>query len=207
MASNDLLSLAEVKDVLEVSTIDHDEELAGLITGVSNRIDSMCGPVVQRTVTGEKHDGGRPFVVLDKRYGTSASSVVEYDTSGNSTTLSAETESTKTADDYLLDDVGDGVTFLRRRRSGSDFLFAAGRRNVVVTYTAGRVADTASVDELFKRAAALFITHLWKQTAPSYYTDQDFLSEVQTSPRVPGFGIPNAVKDLLADEMRGPVVG
>lgn len=206
MAATDLLTAAEIKDVLEVSGSDHDTELAALITAVSGRIDDLCGPVVNRTITSELHSGGvhkiRPYFTPI----SSVTTLTEY-VSTTSTTVTAETNSTKPADGYLLDGAGRYDRFIRRRSGGADALFASGRRNVEVTYVAGRVADTASVDELFKRAAALFITHLWKQSAPAWFTSQEFFDETpERQVSVPTFGVPNAVKHLLADEMRAPVV-
>ncbi len=51
----DVISLAEGKSAVGITTGDtsQDTALAQKITAVSRRIDRLCGPVVQRTVTDE----------------------------------------------------------------------------------------------------------------------------------------------------------
>lgn len=197
----DLLSLDEAKRALNIPLAEttHDTELASYITAVSRRIDGMCGPVVIRTVTGEVHAGGSSM--LFPRYSPVATitSVIEY-VGTMATTLAAESNSTKTANDYLIG--ADGYV-VYRRSTGSDSVFPAGRSNVVMTYTAGRHANTAAVDPRFKQAAAIFLSHLWRfeqgQGSTTFGAFEEGLG-------IPSFGTPNAVKDLLADELRPPVV-
>lgn len=197
----DLLSLDEGKRALNIPLADttQDVEVASFITAVSRRIDDMCGPVVVRAITGEVHTGGSGM--LFPRYAPVATitSLVEY-TGTTAATLAAETNSTKTASDYLLG--ADGYV-VYRRASGGDSIFPVGRSNVVITYTAGRHANTAAVDPLFKQAAAIFLSHLWKFEQGQGSTTFGGAGE---GLGIPSFGTPNAVRDLLEDELRAPVV-
>lgn len=197
----DLLTLDEGKRALNIPLADttQDTELAGYITAVSRRIDAMCGPVVVRTVTGELHTGGTSMLFPRMAPVATITSVVEH-VGTTATTLAAESNSTKTGNDYLIG--ADGYV-VYRRASGSDSVFPPGRSNVVITYTAGRYADTAAVDPRFKQAAAIFLSHLWRfeqgQGSTTFGGPVEGLG-------IPSFGTPNAVRDLLADELRAPVV-
>lgn len=192
-ATLDLLSDAEVQAALGLAGADSLAE--AISTGVSLRLDELCGPVVQRTVTDETHDGGHPEVFLDQAPAASITSVVEYDGTTD-TTLTAETNALKPADAYLAE-LGPGI--IRRRSSNADSLFPRGRRNIVVTYTAGRVADTASVTEKFKRAAVIMLQNLWRSHEFDVADFGDFDVPRRSIPRV---AVPAAVQHLLADEWR-----
>lgn len=197
----DLLSLDEGKRALNIPLADttQDVEVASYITAVSRRIDDMCGPVVIRTVTGETHRGGAPTIFPRNAPVAAITSVTEY-AGTTAQVLTAETNAAKTANDYSVD--SDGYV-IYRRSTGSDSVFPAGRSNVVITYEAGRYANTAAVDPLFKQAAAVFLSHLWKfeqgQGSATFGGPTEGLG-------IPSFGTPNAVRDLLADELRPPVV-
>src|SRR4051812_47880552 len=106
MATNDLLSLAEGKSALNITTAAQDAELPGYITAVSQRIDDLCGPVVIRTYTDEQYPGGMGCIVLrhapaSDTAATTVSAVKEY-SSGTLTTLVAETLTASTSADYYF---------------------------------------------------------------------------------------------------------
>lgn len=201
MAATDLLNLAAAKDVLEYSSTTHDLEISALITGVSQRIDALCGPVVARTISNELHDGGT--IKIRPKYTPifAVTTLVEYDeTTG--TTLTAETNATKPAEGYILDGVGRHDTYIVRRSANCDYRFEPGRRNIDLTYQAGRFSDTDSVSELFKRAATVFVQHLLGTTAPAWHTNPEWQDETPSQRmRVPGFATPHFVRDMLADEL------
>lgn len=196
----DLVTLAEAKSALNIVDTTHDTELASFITAVSRRLDDLCGPIVKRTVTDELHAGGTESVILRQAPAaesatTTITSVKEY-SAGTATTLTAETVTTSTTDDYSFDPTT-GV--LRRRSTWSNRDFAT--QNVVVTYSAGRYASTAAVDPKFKQAAGIMLAHLWRSTQG--ISGRFGPGEVLTTP----FALPNAVVDLLAGEIQPPVVG
>jgi hypothetical protein len=98
-----------------------------------------------------------------------------------------------------------------RRTNGCDVPFWPGRQNVVLSYVAGRVANTASVPALFKRAAAVTLVHLWRQTAGAWALRENVFSnapEDVLAPMAP-WAVPRAALQLLAHELRpgaGPLV-
>ena len=114
----DLLTLAEGKRAVKIqpNSTDKDTQLAMYITGVSRAMDDTFGPSVNRTITGELHDGGQPVIFPRKWPVSSVTSVVEYDqtTAG---TLTAESVTSQPTDSYLLDQNGISI---RRRNAGTD---------------------------------------------------------------------------------------
>lgn len=202
MADTDILSSAEAKLALNIAASDtsQDTELASYITAVTGMLDSLVGPVVARTVTSESHDGGTATVFLARRPVSSVTAVSEFSYTTEQA-LAAESNSTKTANDYLLE-AARGV--LRRRSGGGDARFASGRRNVLVTYSAGRYASTGAVEAKFKQAAAVALTNLWRREQGS---GTETFGAFEPSAPVPGFGLPNAVLDLLMDEVQAPEIG
>lgn len=201
----DLLSLAEGKRAIGQETnVDPGfvTELEAAITSVSQRLVDICGAVVSRTYTSEKYDGGDYYLTLrnagvGELVTTTISSVTEYDTGGTSTALSEEDYDTKPANGYLYE--ADTAT-LYRRSSGADVCFAAGRRNVLVTYTSSRAATTAAVPAKFKQAAGIMLAHLWRQRGPQAGA---FRTDVE-GPMfgVAPFALPRAVLDILRHEIK-----
>lgn len=211
MAARDLLSLEEARRAVNLpnptAVNAQDTTLQLFVTGLSGRVDKLCGPVVQRAVTGERHNGGRSKVLLDLQHVASVTSVVEW-AGTTQTALTAETDGTKPANGFLLDPGDGGIYAWVWRRSGNaDATFPVGRRNVVVAYTAGRYTATATVDETFKLAASAVLRRLYKREqsswaqSPSYFEDTD-----NPAPSV-GFykAVDPMIKELLCDELLPPV--
>lgn len=201
--ATDWISLDEGKAAVNITGGAFDSELALYISAASQRLDQLAGAAVIRTITGEIHNITRPgttAVLLNYRPVVSASSVVIYNQT-TAQTLALETNSAKTANDYLLD-LAEGR--LRRRASGYDTAFPTGRGNVIVTYTAGRFASTAAVAERFKLAASIYLSHLWKrEQGAGTVTFGGLEPDVNA---IPTFGIPNVVRDLLLDEISSVMV-
>jgi hypothetical protein len=161
----------------------------------------VCGPIVNRTLTAELYNGGCSKIFLRYRPVSSVTSVTEY----NNTTaqvLAAETNTTKTANDYLLDNSSTGVII--RRTSGCDTWFASGRRNVSVTYVAGRAATTAAVDARFKQAARICLKHLWRNENSAGTVTFGATSGIEEYiPTIPAWAIPRAALELIAADLIG----
>lgn len=209
MADNDILTLAEARTAVNLGTnTNQDTQLEQFLTGISQRIDILCGPVVIRTVTNERHDGGVERIFLDETPVSTVATVVEWrHTTSNS--LTAESDSSKPADAYLLDNT-ENLYYIWRRSGGSDARFPEGRRNVVVTYDAGRAADTASVDDKFQVAASSILRRLWKREQSAWAQTSEFFSQVDdpaTADRFRGFfrTVDPVVKELLPDELKHPI--
>lgn len=202
MATNDLLTLAEAKTAVNLTTgTANDTTLALWISGVSTRIDRLCGAVVIRTVTDETHNGGRRLLQLRKApcsetSATTITSVKEYDGT-TLTTLTAETNETKPAEGFSF---SPETGLLYRRAGGVDALFASGRRNVLVTYQAGRVASTALVPELFKLAAGAILLRLWQRDQGAWAKGGDPFADSGASV---GFfkAVDPMVREFLSDEL------
>lgn len=191
----DVLSLAEAKAALNITSTSQDTELAGYITTVSRQLDELVGPVVQRSITSESRDGGCRSIDLFWRPVVSVEAVVEYNGTAG-ITLTSESHTSQAGNQYLID-LAKGV--LRRRTGGGDSWFPRGRQNVVVTYTAGRYTS-ASVDEQFKKAATLMLTNLWRnEQGGGTETFGGLTGQV-----VPGFALPNAVLDILSGTVKAP---
>lgn len=202
----DVLTLDEGKRALNIPLADtsFDTEVASYITAVSQRLDDLTGPIVKRTVTDEVHDGGLGFILPVHTPVLSVTSVAQY-TSGTATTLTAETVGASTTTNYLLIGGGSHESVILRRSSWSDSVFAPGRSNVLITYVAGRFENTASVSPKFKQGAAKMLSLLWKGDQGAGTVTFGAPVEAEGLGII-GFAVPRAVTDLLAEELRPPVV-
>lgn len=155
MAATDIVTTAETKTHLNIdaSNTASDAELAGFISAGSRVVDREVGPVVQRTVV-QTFDGGRSQVLLSETPVASITSVVD-----NGTTVSASDYTVGSDSGVLYRVDGDGLTE-----------FDPGIRSLVVTYVAGRVANTAAVAASygdFRLAALIIIQHMWETQRPA----------------------------------------
>ena len=196
----DLLSLAEGKLAIgtSIAATDYDTSVASWITATSRLIDANCGPMVQRTVTNELHDGGNRTFRLSKAPCSSITTLTEYQGT-TAVTCTAETPGVFPANSYLFDAASG---YVLRRTSGSDGTWAPGRSNIVVTYVAGRFTSTSTVDARVKQAAAMCLRHLW---AIQYGSGNSMFGEIDM-PTPIGFAIPNRVRELLASYWDVPAV-
>ncbi|SDP60757.1 hypothetical protein SAMN04487905_10625 [Actinopolyspora xinjiangensis] len=205
MATTDVLTLEEARQAVNVGgTTQFDAELQARVTSVSQRLDELVGPVVQRSITGEQHHGGWGEVFLRFYPVSTVSSVTEYDGT-TERVLTAETNTTKPTDGYLVGRYGPDPSLMSqriyRRRNGSPERFAEGALNVVADYTAGRFADTASVAERYKIAASLMLQNLWRSQQSSAGEVGEF--EVPQA-SFPTFAVPRAVREMLQGEIQQP---
>jgi hypothetical protein len=207
MAATDLLTPSEARSAVNLPGGDtsHDVDLQLYITGISGRVDAICGPVVERTVSSEKHNGGRSKILLDVQHVASVTSVSEWSNT-TETALTEESNTTKPTSGFLLHTVTP-YDWIIRRSGNSDASFPSGRNNVVVTYEAGRYADTAAVDETFKLAASSILRRIWKREQSSWSQTTDFFADTEQPAAMRGFfrAVDPMVKELLADEVLPPV--
>lgn len=214
MATLDVLTLDEAKTALGLGATQPPDEplLATWVTAVSQRLDTLVGPVVKRTVAGELHDGGVRSVFLKLYPVITVTAVTEY--SGTTATqLTAQSPGYAPAEAYATEPFSlrlfnaDGTPLdllgnqLHRRRGNHDTRFAPGRRNVLVDYIAGRFDATANVDERYKRAAVLMLLNLWRSQQDGVSQNGEF--DIPQS-IYPAFAVPNVVTELFPGELHDP---
>lgn len=194
MATTDLLDEVEARQYLGIGMTDESKSalVTAYVTACSSRIVAAVGPIVYGTLT-ETHDGGGSVVFLESFPLHSVTQVVEYDglTAG---TLTAETNAAKPAAGYVANLKVGKIT---RRDTNSTTLFPRGVGNVSVTFVAGRCASTAAVPERYKMACGVMLQHLWRSQQSSNAVLGEYDVPQNNFPR---FSVPNAVKELLADE-------
>lgn len=212
MATLDVVTDAEARAYVKASATDATPKVVTalplLTTAVSLRLDKCVGPIVQRILTAEQHDGGKCHIRLRRFPILSFTSVTEYWLSAP-LVLTRETVGTAPSSSYYAEPYGPDATLfngkLFRREGGTDYRFYPGRGNVAVTYVAGRFANTGAVDGRFKDAAGIMLRYLWEQYGLSTQKLGDFDVPVANFPK---FAVPNAVKDLLGDVWQlGPMAG
>lgn len=203
----DVLTLAEAKSALRIGATDVsiDDRLGLAITNVSRQIDRFIGPVIQRTVTAELHDGATDSAICNTVWTrlmpvTSITTVTEY-RAGVPTVLVAETLGSL-VDGYLAEPYDYDAALLsgeiiRRNAAGRTKPFASGRRNIAVTYIAGRVTTVTAVDPGYKEAALIVLRNLWRSDEQSIGAVGEYTTPASN---FPADGIPSAVRDLLGDE-------
>lgn len=198
----DVLTLAEAKAELAIGETDtsKDTTLARKITAVSRRLDQACGPIVVRTITGEVLEGGAGRAWVSKPPVFSWTSVTEYSATV-AQVLDPEDYDTQPTYGYVAQRGGTPTSVysgrLERRSAGGPLTFPGGPEAVRVTYVAGRFDDTATVDPLFKEAAAVMLKNAWRTQEAAVQVLGDFDVPAQNFPR---FGIPNYVRDMLESE-------
>lgn len=205
MSDIDLLTSAEAAEAAKMTGDGQAVRLAAMVTGISRAIVDMCGPVVIVTTTNEAHDGGRSFIRPYKTPVDSVASVTEY-LGTESTSLTEETNASKPTGGFLLDNPSDHDVRIIRRSGNSDAPFPQGRRNILVTYDAGRFASTAVVDEKFKEATRAILRRLVQREGAAWARGGDPFAEAGTG----GMGFFKAVSpmvhEFLFDELKTPAV-
>ena len=201
MATYDLLTLTEARDALSQDPLSTGDEeiLKGYITAISTRLDEVCGPIVQRTITDELHDGGNSRIWLKNTPVVSITTITEYsDTTG--TVLTEQTPTVHTDYNYIKT-LSTGL--ITRTQSGAYTYFEPGVNNIKVTYVAGRYENTNEVAALFKIAAGAFLAHVWKMNKGM---GSDIYGSYDAGTPIITFALPKRVIDLLGTEIKpGPI--
>lgn len=199
-----VLTLLEGRLAVGISDTDtrYDLPLAQKITAVSRRLDRLCGPIVQRTVTDEVHPGGCPSIRVRRWPVASFTTVTEYDAT-TPTVLTQEDFDTQPTNGFLPERwestptaVFNGIIW--RRSSGYGAWFPFGPEAIKVTYVAGRAATTAAVDPVFKEAAGIALKNLWRTMESATQLLNEFDVPAQN---YPVSMITKAVRDAVLDEI------
>lgn len=203
MAATDLLTLPDARKALRLAGTDtsSDSDLTAVyLSATTAPVEDIIGPVVIRAFT-EWRDGGAPMIALDQRPVVTVTSASE--SYGNFTrTLTSQPLDGSGFDAYgYTFDPDTGVLY--RRAVGGSIGFAAGRQNVKVVYTAGRVADTASVATSLPSvllAARMILRQMWQadQQGTNAGRQINGVAPDETLVRTPsGFLVPQRAFELL----------
>lgn len=153
-----MLTLDETKTFLNIDTNIGDQTLPDFIAVASQMIVNRIGVVSGSPNIDEWHDGGSSRISLRNQGPiVSVTTVTEsYATvTYPLTQVVLDSGSTGTAYGFSVDlDKG----LLIRRASGVDIPFAAGLRNIHISYVAGYTTVPADI----KQAAKLLVKHLWE---------------------------------------------
>lgn len=198
----DVLTLPEAKAALRIGATDTtmDDDLVRLITTVSRKLDECVGPVVRRTVTAERHNGGSRSIELGYGPVSSVSTVTEYQ-GDTAVTLTEQTAGTTPTNGWFGEryqpdrSLYSGI--IVRTYGGQAGGWWAGVGSVAVTYTAGRATATSTVDARYKEAGVLMLRNLWRPYENSVGAVDEFDTPMQSFPT---FTVPRAVRDMLAEE-------
>lgn len=191
-----MISLDEAHEAIQLAdaVVTHDEQIARLVTTISRRMDFLCGPIVQRTITDELHQNPDGSLYLRHAPVVSITNVKEW-SSGTATALTAETH--EAAGGYYFD-VGAGT--IARRSSWYDTSWSSSY--VTITYVAGRYVDTDSVDARFKGVAQMAFNRLWDRESGAWSRTPDAFEEFAgATPSRFFHAVDPVVKELLSDEM------
>lgn len=182
-----ILSLADAKSHLNISSTSHDDELRGWLESVTHLVEQYTGICVRQTVT-ETHDiqpSGMRALALLRTPVLSLTSAAAVLTGGTT---------------YTVADLDvDGSTGLVRRLDGGR-LYGPLR----VTYTAGRTVIPANITA----AARIILQHLWRtQQGPGRPIMGGSDDYAVTEP-IPGLGyaVPNRALQLLEPHRLPPGV-
>lgn len=181
MAATDVLTMGEaIRALPGITGPTKDADIEVFVGAVSEALDDLCGPIVQRPVT-ETHAGGTSTLILDAEPVGDLTSITErYGLTTSTVDLTTLVVSGRIVD----------------RPYGT---FAAGDRSISVTYTAGRFASTAEVTSRFKLAARLYLQAIWR---PAEGGGSETFGGLPVLPVT----TPDEVLAVLGSEVRAPVV-
>lgn len=178
-----IVSLADLKAHLNITTTTDDEELRDTLAAATEAAENYCNRPLRRKTVTETHNGSCGPILLWRAPVVSVTSVVE-----SGTTL--------TASDYF---VNASAGLLYRGTTSATFEWYEGMQNVVVTYVAGYADPPRVAQQAVKELAR----HLWESqrgsvALPSIGGIDDGYTSAGTS-----YTIPYRVRELL-DPLRMP---
>ena len=196
-----LVDIAGVKAHLNIplANTQQDDELQGFILAAADMARDHCGPFVPEVHT-QFFDGGVSTIVPDwlpvasvlsctEYYGLSAFALTEQP-------LGAQMDAFSFTVDYATGEV------LRRTFGGEAAMFAAGAKNIKLTYTAGR---SGSVPWTVRLGVLELVRHLWQLTQQGGRPKFGGAGLDGESTAVPmGFALPSRVLELWQPAKRPP---
>lgn len=167
-----VVSLADAKAHLNITTTVYDEELRRFLGAATEMCESWVGRPLRRRTVSETHDGGRTVLLLRQVPVISVTSVVE-----DGTTVS----------DYALD-ADNGLLY---RDDTGAATWAGERQDVTVAYVAGWTAPPADVQQAVLEA----LRHLWTTQRGGMDARTPFSGDEYASGT--GWSLPRRVMELL----------
>lgn len=149
-----IVTLAQAKDFLNITTTDSDAELPFYTEAATDMWANRGGPVGSQAFD-EWYDGGSDRIVLRTTPIISVTSVIE---SLGSITHELNNVPSGTSGDAWAYTVDLSLGALTRRAAGVAVQFAPGVKNIHVTYTAGY----ATVPKDVQLAVLLLTKHMWQ---------------------------------------------
>lgn len=199
-----LATLPDLKTHLNIptATTTYDTELTGFLNAATPVLENICGPLVQRTVTNEMHDGGydnaRAIIVLRQRPVISVTTITEYLATTAYVLTQVATPALGTTYSYTFDVETGSIT--RRMTGGYAYPFPFGSGNILVTYVAGYAVIPDNV-----RLAALFqAAHLWQTSQQGGRPGWNSAAGEDGYAPSSSYAIPNRVIELLDAHRRVP---
>jgi len=194
-----LISLADAKAGLGVTGTAKDEDIRAVVTAATPIMEDICGPLLRQTRV-ESYDGGASQISLLWAPIISVTGIIETYGSNYVRTLTQQDIFAGTGLDafgFTVDLLSGIVT---RRAVGTAMSFAAGKRNIQITYVSGRTAISGNILLATRR----LIRHLWSQEQQSFRPNVFTAPDPNMTTTPAGFAVPRAVVELCADSTRAP---
>lgn len=198
-----IIDVADVQSYLGISG--DDARLQTFIDGLTAALEYVAGPVIQRTITGEVHDGGADHIMLRVTPVVSVDAVHEYIGLADYSLSPEPLGSTVDMWGYSLDDPGKGLV-VRRSSAGIPMPFLGGPRMVKVDYTAGRTTVPNNIKSAMLALIETNYDALTQGGRPAFRNSGMVLDDMQGAgaQMVRGFLVPNYVREMLADDLTLP---
>lgn len=193
-----LCSLADLRDELNLTASNtvHDDELRLYLAATTPIIEDITGPMLTATYV-EQFDGGVQNLLMRHAPIASVTSVIEYWGSYAFTLAKADNPSLASQYSYTVDTETGTIT--RRTPSGAATFFAAGLRNVIVTYVVGTGVVPGNVRLAARRQAAHLYRNSQQGTRPAFGT-----GDTDSAMTPSGYAIPRSVLELVKPNRRPP---
>ncbi len=199
-----LASLGQVKDYLNITNTDRDrdQKLITMIKAIGPVVEAITGPIVQRPITNEMHDGGSDRITLLHGPVAQVTSVVEYlaNVEYRLQQIPAGRPDLGTMWSYMFEK---DRSIIRRAPGGGTQVFFGGTDSISVSYIAGLEAVPPNVTEAVCELVRVHF-QATQQGRPrpggGFGSDDDAVNPIM------GFFVPNRVRELLVPNRRHPSI-
>jgi YD repeat-containing protein len=197
-----LVSLGEVRDYLNIQISDksRDAKLLRVIDSTTKVVEEITGPILQRIIQNETHDGGVAEFETYFQPIASVQSVTEYRANIPYPLAQVATPDLGTIYSYMWDPFG---RIMRRTVGGGITTFPPGPDSIWITYTAGYATPPSNVTH-----GLLELLRVNYQETQQGRPRPGFSEIDDLEPRGPvlGFYVPGRVRELLAPNRRAPSI-